>query len=68
MSNYGAEIHFLPLSSGNFQFLHQIKVNLAKVCLLQRCVFSGVPCGDKVGPDVEGLIGQLEEAQDAVGG
>lgn len=27
-----------------------------------------LPGGQKVGPDVEGLIGQLEEAQDAVGG
>lgn len=29
---------------------------------------SAVPGGQKVGPDVERLIGQLEEAQDAVGG
>lgn len=29
---------------------------------------SAVPGGQKVGPDVERLIGQLEEAQDAVSG
>lgn len=27
-----------------------------------------VPCGQEVGPYVEGLVGQLEEAEDAVGG
>lgn len=29
---------------------------------------SAVPCGQEVGPYVQGLIGQLEEAEDAVGG
>lgn len=27
-----------------------------------------IPGGQEVGPDVEGLIGELEEAEDAVGG
>lgn len=27
-----------------------------------------VPRGQEVGPDVEGLIGELEEAEDAIGG
>lgn len=29
---------------------------------------SAVPGGQKMGPDIERLIGHLEEAQDAVGG
>ena len=34
----------------------------------QVWIFVIVPGGQKVGPDVECLIGQLEEAEDAVGG
>lgn len=36
-------------------------------CTAQKHL-SAIPGGQKVGPYVEGLIGQLEEAQDAVSG